>query len=295
MTSIDLPYLRSWIGRSETRADTATVAPISGLAALLDCGTSLQPPQVVPYLGHWLYFLSQTARSLIGDDGHPRTGDFLPPVPLPRRMWAGGEIRFLAPIPVSAPMQRQSVVSGVTHKVGKSGDLIFLTVEHHITVDGVKAIAERQDLVYRGPPGDGTTSPTQPTDQNEASGSRYVTLTPVDLFRFSALTFNAHRIHYDRDYARNTEGHADLVVHAPYTAILLINHLMQEMPNVRIQSFSFQAKNPLFVNREVALTAVPQEDGIRLIATDGNGVIVMTAYASTVPRQHQWQKFEVEI
>jgi 3-methylfumaryl-CoA hydratase len=279
VTVLDMRDLRDWVGRSETRADIATAAPLADLAALLDDDPAQKPPEIVPPLGHWLYFHPSVARSLIGDDGHPRTGDFLPPVPLPRRMWAGSDVHFLAPIPVGAPIERRSVVSNVIHKVGKSGDLIFVAVDHVITTNSKELIVERQDLVYRGPHGDPAASQTPPSTQVDEIRGWVITPTPIDLFRFSALTFNAHRIHYDRDYARNVEGHADLLVQAPFAATLLMKHLMREMPEIRVKSFAFRAKSPLLANREMKLMLAPQADCINLTATDNLGVVSMTGTA----------------
>jgi 3-methylfumaryl-CoA hydratase len=238
-----MEHLRQWIGREERASDWTSSAPLAGLAALLDHEKSPWTTGEVPPLGHWLYFLPHARQSAIDIDGHPKRGDFLPPVPLPRRMWAGGEMVFHAPLPVGAPIERVSTIADVTAKTGSSGAMLFVTLRHAIFCSGALAIEERQDLVYRGP--DGTAAPAPATEAPKADATRIVTPDPVALFRYSALTFNGHRIHYDRDYARS-EGYPGLVVHGPYAATLLVDHFLRETPDAVVKRFSFRARRPLF-------------------------------------------------
>ena len=269
----------AWIGRSETRRDIATAAPLVGLAALLDHDAA--PPATVPPLGHWLYFLPDARQSAIGDDGHPRRdeGGLLPPVPLPRRMWAGGRVAFLAPIAVGAALTRVTTIAAIRAKRGSSGDLLFVTLQHDIVADGVPAIREEQDLVYRAAATAATPSadPAPPPAPEPADAVRRVTADPVLLFRYSALTFNAHRIHYDRDYARDVEGYAGLVVHGPLIATLLIDHARREMPTLAPRHFSFRAEAPLIDGAPFDLCLTRESSGARLRARDAAGRTTMRA------------------
>lgn len=268
----------AWIGRSETRYDIATTAPQVGLAALLDHDTAR--PETVPPLGHWLYFLPGARQSAIGDDGHPRRDDdgLLPPVPLPRRMWAGGRVEFLAPIVVGAALTRVTTIAAIRAKCGASGDLLFVTLQHDIAADGTPAIREEQDLVYRAPAAAlaPAVSPT-PVEPEPADAVRRVTSDPVLLFRYSALTFNAHRIHYDRDYARNVEGYSGLVVQGPLIATLLIDHARREMPGLTPARFSFRAEAPLIDGAPFDLCLTRQGGGARLWTRDASGRPTMQA------------------
>ncbi|MFN7029095.1 MAG: MaoC family dehydratase N-terminal domain-containing protein [Sphingopyxis sp.] len=268
----------NWVGRSETREDVATAAPLVGLAALLDHDPA--PPAIVPPLGHWLYFLPDARQSAIGDDGHPRRdeGGLLPPFPLPRRMWAGGRIEFLAPIAVGAALSRVTTIAAIRAKRGASGDLLFVTLQHDIAADGIPAIREEQDLVYRAAATASTTPPAPtPVEIETAEAVRRVTADPVLLFRYSALTFNAHRIHYDRDYARDVEGYAGLVVHGPLIATLLIDHARREMPGLAPRHFSFRAEAPLIDGAPFDLCLSRDGSGARLWARDATGRTTMRA------------------
>ncbi|MDO9488753.1 MAG: MaoC family dehydratase N-terminal domain-containing protein [Sphingomonadaceae bacterium] len=244
---MDIEHLRTWIGRSERAAQTASPEPIAGLAALLDHDVPPWPADEVPPLGHWLYFLPHARQSQIGADGHPRRGDFLPPVDLPRRMWAGGRLRFHAPLPIDAAIERLSIIEDVAAKTGATGAMLFVTVKHIIHADGALAIEEWQDIVYRGD-APAAAPPPAPSaaDPRRADVTREWTADAVSLFRYSALTFNAHRIHYDRDYARDVEGYPGLVVHGPYAATLLLDLFLRETPVARVTGFDFRARKPLF-------------------------------------------------
>lgn len=273
----------AWVGRSEMRRDVASAAPLIGLAALLDHDASASPPATVPPLGHWLYFLPNARQSAIGDDGHPRRDDagLLPPVPLPRRMWAGGRIDFLAPIRVGAALTRVTTIAAIAPKRGASGELLFVTLRHEVKADDVPAIREEQDLVYRAPaagPAPGLPPPIAPEPAPEpADAVRRVSPDPVLLFRYSALTFNAHRIHYDRDYARDTEGYAGLVVQGPLIATLLIDHALRSMPGMAPKHFRFRAEAPLIDGAPFDLCLRREGGGARLWARDSNGRSTMRA------------------
>jgi 3-methylfumaryl-CoA hydratase len=241
---MDIAHLKSWIGRTESASDVAAPIPLAGLAALLDHET---PPWIVgelPPLSHWLYFLGHKRQSELGEDGHPKRGGFLPPVELPRRMWAGGRLTFHGAIAIGASLERRSTIKDVSAKTGATGNMVFVTVSHKIFAGTGLAISEEQDIVFRDMP----KAPLQPgnAEARTAKLTRRVTPDPTLLFRFSALTFNAHRIHYDRDYARNVEAYPGLVVQGPLIAMLLMDHYLRARPAARISAFTFRAQRPLF-------------------------------------------------
>jgi 3-methylfumaryl-CoA hydratase len=273
---VDIEHLKSWIGREERAVDQASAAPLAGLAALLD--HEAQAPGEVPPLGHWLYFLPHARQSAIDVDGHPKRGGFLPPVPLPRRMWVAGEIVFHAPIRIGASIERVSTVADVTAKTGSSGDMVFVTVRHAIRCDGVLVIEERQDLVYRG---DGSAAAPPPVEARVAEATSTVTPDPVALFRYSALTLNGHRIHYDRGYARDVEGYPGLVVHGPYAATLLMDHFLCETPGARVKRFAFRARRPLFDTAPFSLNLKRTERGAEVWTADAAGQPAMTGIIET--------------
>ena len=272
---MDIEHLRSWIGHEERAVDQASPAPLAGLAALLD--QEAPPSGEVPLLGHWLYFLPHARQSVIDVDGHPKRGDLLPPVPLPRRMWAAGAVTFHAPIRIGVPIERVSTVAEVTAKTGSSGEMVFVTVRHAIRCDGALAIEERQDLVYRG---EGNAAPL-PVEAPFADATRIVTPDPVALFRYSALTFNGHRIHYDRDYAQDVEGYPGLVVHGPYAAILLMDHFLRETPGAQVKRFAFRARRPLFDTASFSLNLKRTEGGAEVWTADAAGQPAMTGTIET--------------
>ena len=274
------PYA-AWLGRTEERRDTVTATPVAALAATLDrddpapsAGTTLPP------LWHWLYFLPLAKQSEIGADGHPRRGGFLPPVELPRRMWAGGRLSFLQPLRVGDAMTRTSRIASIASKQARSGPLVFVTVEHEIATAAGVALREEHDIVYRDLPAPGATAipAAAPTDEAFA---RKITPDDVLLFRYSALTFNSHRIHYDRSYVTGVEGYPGLVVHGPLIATLLLDNLRRYVWNANVRRFEFKALHPLF---DVAPFSVngKMEDGearASLWAANAAGELAMDATA----------------
>lgn len=275
----------AWVGRSETREDIATAAPLAGLAALLDHDVTPWVSGEVPPLGHWLYFLPTARQSIIGDDGHPRRdgAGLLPPVPLPRRMWAGSRIEFLSPIPVGAALTRITTIAAIKSKRGTTGDLLFVTLRHDIAADGVAAIREEQDIVFREPaPTTPATAaaPPAPPEPEPADAVRSISPDPVLLFRYSALTFNAHRIHYDRDYAHNVEGYPGLVVHGPLIATLLMDHFLRTAPGTIPRHFRFRAEAPLIEGTPFDLCLTRDDKVTRLWARDAGGRATMRAELS---------------
>ncbi len=271
--------LAAWIGRTEEQEDVAAAAPLAGLAATLDHDDPPWPAGEVPPLGHWLYFLPRAPQRAIAGDGHPRRGGFLPPVPLPRRMWAGGRLEFLAPIRTGEALRRRSTITGVEHKSGRSGDMVFVAVQHEIATAAGPVLRERHDIVYREAPrpGDAPATPAAAEPPPAAVWRRPVTPDPVLLFRYSALTFNGHRIHYDRPYCAEAEGYPGLVVHGPLTATLLVDLFLRENPGARVTGFRFRARRPLFDVHPFTLCGAPRDGGAELWALDHEGQIAMTA------------------
>lgn len=270
-----------WTPIASEQHDDLVAAPLRRLAALFDHDGAHWPAGELPPLTHWLFFLPEAPQSTIGADGHPARGAMLPPIDAPRRMWAGGRLTFHAPLPIGARATRRSIVSDVRVKDGRSGRLTFVTVRHEILVDGAAAIVEEQDLVFRG---DGSgTPPVAPPDPRVPTIRRPFAPDATALFRFSALTFNAHRIHYDRDYAVAQEHYPDLVVHGPYQAMLLADHLLRAMPERRMARFSFRGARPLFVDRAAAMNLLGEGAGdgpVALWTTDQNGCACMEAEAT---------------
>jgi 3-methylfumaryl-CoA hydratase len=266
---------QAWVGRRETATDIAAPGPLVRLAALLDHEHPPWPAGSLPPLAHWLYFLPAARQSLIAEDGHPQRGGLLPPVPLPRRMWAGGRLDFPAPIAIGAAMTRRSTLLSVVPKIGKSGRMVFVTVRHEVFCDDLLAITEEQDIVYREQAAAGIAA--APAAAAAFDARRAVMPDPVTLFRFSALTFNAHRIHYDRDYARDVESYPGLVVHGPLIATWLMDHYLRRHPGRRISRFSFRAQIPLFDSAPVGLFLAEQAERAALWAAGDGGPVAMSA------------------
>lgn len=252
-----LAHLREWIGRSESRTETLAPEPVLSLAATFNLDGDALAAGPLPPLWHWLYFLPRAPQETLGPDGHTRLGGFLPPVPLPRRMWAGSEIAFHAPLRVGDTVTRTSTIRDVTHKSGRSGELYFVTVDHALTVNGKTAIDERHDIVYRAAAEPGLPMPPRPRLEHRAQWQRTLQADPVLLFRYSALTFNGHRIHYDLEYVRDVEGYPGLIVHGPLQATLMLELLRQEQPGARVKTFGFRGLAPLFHIDTVTVGAAP--------------------------------------
>ncbi|MEO9137322.1 MAG: MaoC family dehydratase N-terminal domain-containing protein [Casimicrobiaceae bacterium] len=274
---------KSWIGRTESRFDKVTTAPVAALAATLDRDDP--PPKdgdPLPAMWHWLYFLPIYRQSDVGPDGHAKRGGFLPPVPLPRRMWAGGRVTFIAPLHVGERIERESRIVDVTPKEGRSGSLVFVVVRHTISGTNGVAIVEEHDIVYRGAAKPGERGPATIPAPLSAAWSREIDPDPVLLFRYSALTFNGHRIHYDRRYVTETEGYPGLVVHGPLIATLVADLLRRALPDASVAAFSFRAVSPLFDISSFIVRGQPAHDGtsVRLWAADTHDALAMDATAT---------------
>jgi len=273
--------IRDWIGRTETVADVAAAGAYQRLAGLLDHEAPPWRAGEAPLLGHWLNFLPEALQSQIGPDGHPKRGGFLPPVVLPRRMWAGSRLTFAGAMPLGAAIERRSTIRDVQPKSGRSGEMVFVTVQHEVWADGGLAVTEAQDIVYReAPRPDVAPTPATPAPVEAAppaEWSRTVVPDPVLLFRYSALTYNSHRIHYDRDFCRDAEGYPGLVVHGPLIATLLMDHYLRRHPGAGVGGFSFRAQSPLFDIAAFILNGRETAAGAELWAAGEDGRIAMTA------------------
>ena len=281
--ALDIALLQQWINRSEARSDVIHAGAANALAATLDQTTHYADGSALPLLWHWIYFWAVSPQSALGADGHPQRGGFLPPVPLPRRMWAGGRLRFDAPLAIGAQSSRSSRILDVTAKEGKSGRLAFVTVAHQIDSAGQPAIYEEHDIVYRDNPQPGASvaaaaAKLAPTD---AQWSQTITPDPVLLFRYSALTFNGHRIHYDRSYVTQVEGYPGLIVHGPLIATMLMELLRKNCPARAVKEFSFRALGPLFDIESFSVHGRPDADGhtVHLWAANARGELAMQAEA----------------
>jgi 3-methylfumaryl-CoA hydratase len=274
--------LKAWVGRSETLRDEITAAPLRAFSATLD-REDPEPARgtPVPPLGHWLYFLPTHRESEIGPDGHAKRGGFLPPVPLPRRMWAGGRLKWEAanPLRVGDEVQRESRIASVEHKSGRSGDLVFVTVVHEIRNGRGLAVTEEHDIVYRAAAQPGDPAPQPTAAPSNAAWQRELTPDDVLLFRYSALTFNGHRIHYDRRYVTEIEGYPGLIVHGPLIATLLVDLVRRHAPDAPVASFEFKALRPTFDGRPMRVNAVPAGKSIELWAQDHEGWLTMKGKA----------------
>lgn len=268
----------TWAPGTETVTETVTGFPARAMAATLDRADDFPPGTPLPPLWHWFHCLKLYPMDQAGPDGHQALGHFLPPLPLPRRMWAGGRFTFHRPLTIGAQVTRQSVVTQVTEKTGRSGPIAFVTVAHHWSDAAGPLIDEEQDIVYRradAPPGAVVAAP------GDEGFRRAVTLGPVALFRYSALTFNGHRIHYDREFCA-AEGYGGLVVHGPLLATLLLDLLRVE-GGVLPRTFRFRAMAPVLaeVLADSAFTLCGRIEGgeARLWVRRDDGALAMEASA----------------
>jgi len=280
MSEIDLDHLQRWVGREQASTDPMPAFKAQALAAALDRDVLPQAGDPLPPAWQWLYFVGTPRASETDADGHPKkTGGFLPPVPLPRRMWAAGEFHMAAPLRLGKSATMRSTVASVEHKHGKTGELVFVNVENKVSQDGQVCITETQDLVYRAMPSGPTPLPPGEPAPEDADWVRPFEPNPVTLFRYSALTYNGHRIHYDRDYATKREHYPALLVHGPLLATLLAEATAIELPGTRIASFRFRAKRPTFDTDRLRLCGRREGDDLTLWTADAAGTLGMTATA----------------
>ena len=277
MSKVDIDHLRQWIGRSETKSDTLSVNHARLMAATLglpqlgfDAGTPLPP------LWHWLYFLEAFPPSELGRDGHPARGGFLPPVPLSNRMWAGGKVLFRTDLPLGAQVEKRSRIESVEHKQGRSGPLVFVTVLHELVHEERIAVCETHDIVYKepSPPAARPAAPSMP----EPTHSEPFVPNSTTLFRYSAPTFNGHRIHYDVDYCREVEGYDNLVIQGPLNATILAGHA-EKVSGRRLRAFRYRALRPSLIGNALSVNAAPDGNGLTVWIGLPDGGVAMRAEA----------------
>jgi 3-methylfumaryl-CoA hydratase len=277
-----LDDLRRWIGKTVVADDHVTATPARALAATLDRDASFDAGDPLPPPWHWLYFLTMEPLSDAGPDGHPKRGGFLPPVPLPRRMWAGSRMEFFRPLRVGDAIRRESRIADVKVKEGRSGTLVFVTVRHEIASGPQRLLTDEHDIVYRDLQKADVNTPPPRMAPSDHAWIREIDPTPVLLFRYSALTFNSHRIHYDFPYVTGVEGYPGLVVHGPLLATLLLDLLLRQIPRAHVTQFEFRAISPLFANAPFVVCGRPDGNGgnIALWAKGSDGRLAMDALAT---------------
>ncbi len=277
-----LASLNDWLSRQESLNDQLTLFPANALAAALDHDQRFAEGDTLPALWHWLYFLPCAKQSELGSDGHAHRGGFLPPVSLPRRMWAGGDLRWHRPLQLGSKVRRLSSIQSIEQKQGKSGELVFVKVLHEISDGAGVAMQEVHDIVYRGHSSPGrsvkSSSNSQPVEPPEFS--RRLVPDSILLFRYSALTFNGHRIHYDRRYTMEDEGYEGLIVHGPLVATLLAELLRAHRPGGTWLTFTFKALLPMIEGHALGLYGRAIGEGhYELWAENAHGAMTMTASA----------------
>lgn len=274
---IDLQHLQRWIGREQSGRDILTPALVSQFGATLNRVCETANGDRAPDMIHWCLARPTVPTSELGQDGHPAPGQFLPPVPLPRRMWAGGELAFHDSLYIGDEIERRSVISDVQVKDGKSGILCFVTVSHTISVSDRLICTERQDIVYRDVPNGAAA--IKPALAETGEHTRLISAHPTLLFRYSALTFNGHRIHYDRRFCNNTEGYPGLVIHGPLQATMLF-YYAAELKGVSPGTFRFRSLSPLFDDADFSLNGKFDGNLMALWTAARGGPVAMRATAA---------------
>jgi 3-methylfumaryl-CoA hydratase len=279
---LDIDHLRRWIGRTSEASDVVTAQLVKGLRATLF--QEIGEPKVgdaAPWTVHWCLAQPVFPMSQLGQDGHPTRGGFLPPVPLPRRMWAGGELEFFEALRVGDEATRTSRISDVSMKTGSTGVLCFVSVEHLTKTARGTAIRERQDIVYREMSSAQASAPARPAAPPPAAQHRESHMAdPVLLFRYSALTFNGHRIHYDRDYVTRVEGYPGLIFHGPLQAALMVEFAARLHGGAAPKKFSYRGVQPLFEGSEFSINASDASSGMELWTANSAGQPTMKGAAT---------------
>lgn len=288
--TLDFAVLRRWIGKRQSTTDIIRAQPVVRMQATLDgAATTPRDGEPLPAAWHWLFFLDATPLRELDRDGHAARGEFLPPVALPRRMWAGGRLRFREPMRIGETIRKQSTIQEVVRKTGRTGELCFVTVRHEFSCGAQLKMIEEHDIVYRHDHHDHkhdhehdhehapASVSAAPTD---ADASRQITPTRVMLFRYSALTFNSHRIHYDAEYCRDVEGFPDVVVHGPLTATWLVAMASEQCGAAALGAFEFRAHRPLFADQPITIACKKQPGQLQLWAANARGELAMRATAT---------------
>ncbi|WP_417728517.1 FAS1-like dehydratase domain-containing protein [Roseovarius sp.] len=275
---LDLDHLEGWIGREDHASEELTAALVARFNATFDRQSPLDHGAEAPVLIHLCLAQPIASTKALGTDGHPAKGGFLPPVPLPRRMWAGGRIDFHRPLRIGDTVSRRSVIEGIELKQGKSGPLCFVTVRHAFESGGGPALTERQDIVYREITGAGVGAAMPSEPAPAGAETRTVTASAPLLFRYSALTFNGHRIHYDAPYAKTEEGYPGLVIHGPLQATMLCQ-FATDLCGAAPRRFDFRSLSPIFGPDRFGLHAVPDGEALSLWTAQEGGPVSMMATA----------------
>jgi 3-methylfumaryl-CoA hydratase len=279
---VDLDHLRQWIGRTNEVSDTVTAQLVKALRATLfqEIGDP-RTGDAAPFTTHWCLGQPVYPMSELGPDGHPTRGGFLPPVPLPRRMWAGGELEFLDTLRVGDVSKRTSRISDVTMKTGSTGVLCFVSVAHEVTTPRGVAIRERQDIVYRDVSTAPQAAPAKAPPSPPVAQHREAHVSdPVLLFRYSALTFNDHRIHYDRDYVTKVEGYPGLIFHGPLQATFIVELAAKLHGGQPPKKLSYRGVQPLFEGSEFSINANSTDNGMELWIANAAGQPTMKGTAT---------------
>ncbi len=287
--TLDPDLLRRWIGNQRSLTDVIRPEPVARMRATLEwpptSPMSPTPPRngdPLPRAWHWLFFLEAAPLRELDRDGHAARSAFLPPVALPRRMWAGGRLRFIEPLRIGESIRKQSTIADVVRKTGRAGELCFVTVRHEFLAGSTLKMTEEHDIVYRQEHDGNAPVPTIPAAPEAAEADATVQITPTNvmLFRYSALTFNSHRIHYDREYCRNVEGFPGLVVHGPLTATLLVGMAGEHRDGAALDGFEFRAVSPLFGAQPLTIGVKKHPEKLQLWAANPRGELAMSATAS---------------
>ena len=274
-----IEVLERAVGKAQAASDRIALAPARYLAATFDRpGDGLEAGSGLPPGWHWLYFLDAPESRLLGEDGRTVPNGFLPDTGLPRRMWASGSFTFHGDLVLEGDATCTMRIAEIAHKQGRSGALVFITTDHAVVQDGRTVIEERRNLVFRDMPQAGS-QPRPEAAPADAAWQRTVMPDPVLLFRFSALTFNAHRIHYDADYCRTVEGYPGLVVHGPMLALLMLDLVGRHCPGRVLRRFDYRAASPLFAGEPFTVCGRPDGEGAVLWVTGSQGQL---ATAGTV-------------
>lgn len=277
-TELDVDYLRGWIGRTDKTSEVLTGTAIDRFNATFDREFATKDGSTAPVLFHFCLCQPAVPTAELGPDGHPAKGGFIPPVPLPRRMWAGSEMTFHDDLRVGDTVTRTSVIDDVVVKEGRSGTLCFVTVTHRFGTREYNAITDRQTIVYRSAETANTKADTPAAAPPPASAQRTVTPSPPLLFRYSALTFNSHRIHYDTPYVTADEGYPGLMVHGPLQATLLAQ-FAADLRDAKLSAFKFRGISPLFAPSDFTINARDDGDDMTLWSARGDGSVAMQATA----------------
>ncbi len=282
--TLDVDVLRQWIGKTETSTDYLDAGRARRFQATLDREPNFLEGRELPPFWHYIYFNPEAPASSLKQDGHEKLGRFLPPVALPRRMWAGGTVTIDRPLYAGEMCTKTSTIRDVVLKHGRSGPLCFVTVDHDFAVDGDHRLTERQNIVYREMPAPNSPTPKQTPAPECATDSFIMTPDPILLFRYSALIFYGHRIHYDLDYAREIEGYPGLVVHGPLLAALSAELGRNQHPNKQLKTMAIRAVSPLFAPAPFHVET--REDGAvtRTWVRGADGALAMTVDLTFTPQ-----------